>query len=114
MATRIKELLRHKLFRRVTSLDSAVLGIIAFTSRKQSGTDNCGQIEQKFSGIPAKAKKKVIYIYLRRYYLSPKFSTGMNCSYYVFYLNSSQITEWFSAQMVRALGLRITAPVLTF
>ena len=34
MATRIKQLLRQKRCGRVTSLESAILGIIAFTSRK--------------------------------------------------------------------------------
>ena len=34
MATRIKQLLRQKRFGRVTSLESAILGIITFTSRK--------------------------------------------------------------------------------
>ena len=101
MATRIKQLSLHW-FGRVTShyLSWALLS----TSQKLPGTDTCGQIEQKFSGIPVKARKKMIYI-SEGFTFSVKHSAGMNCS---MSLNSPRNYLFFSIQMVRALGLGMT------
>jgi len=55
---------------------------------------------EKFPGIPVKARKKVMYI-SESFTFSPKPSTKMN---------SPLDYRGVSAQMVRALGLRITVP----
>lgn len=97
--------LSHYWFGRVTShyLSWALLS----TSQKYPGTDNCGQIEQKFSGIPVKARKTMIYI-SEGFTFSAKHSAWMNCSMSLKSPRNYRFCFFFSVQMVRALSLRMT------